>query len=184
MLKTSQQKFLLIISGSVSAGKSTTGKFLKEYFARTAVFDMDIIKWQISDFKRGDEDNAIIREGVLELARNYCKHGINIIIPQTMEQEEAEKYKKLAEELKYTYIQVELYAQDNIVMKRALEKRKKTSNPSSNHTHSPNTRILRNIAWYKKTTDPEVKLLDTSNLSIDEVNKFVLNKILEKIKTN
>lgn len=96
------KKFILIISGSVGAGKTTAGRFLKEKFTRTAVFDMDDIKWQISDFKRGDEDNAIVREGILALARNYCKHGINIIIPQTTLPEEPEKFKKLAEEFKYT----------------------------------------------------------------------------------
>jgi len=90
------EKFFLIISGSVGSGKSTVGKILKEKFVRTAVFDMDDIKWQISDFKRGEEDNIIVREGVLALARNYCKHGINIIIPQTMLQQEQEKFKKLA----------------------------------------------------------------------------------------
>lgn len=169
------KKFLLLISGSVGAGKSTAGRLLKEKFARTAVFDMDDIKWQISDFKRGDEDNAIVREGVLALARNYCKHGINIIIPQTTLSEEPEKFKKLAKEFNYTYIQIELFANDDVVMKRVLEKQKNSPNPS------PKERILRNIAWYKKTTDPEVALLDTSNLKTEEVVNFVINKILEKV---
>jgi adenylate kinase family enzyme len=175
-MQSVDKNFLLIISGSVGAGKTTTGRILKQHFTRTAVFDMDDIKWQISDFKRG-EDNAIVREGVFSLARNYCKHRINIIIPQTILLEEPGKFKELAKEFGYTYIQVELYANDDVVMERVLEKQKDSPNPS------PKERILRNIAWYKKTTDPEVELLDTSNLKIEDVVNFVLGKIFEKIKT-
>lgn len=178
----SKEKFLLIISGGVGAGKSTVGKILKEKFARTAVFDMDNIKWQISDFKRGDEDNAIVREGVLSLACNYCKYGINVIIPQTMLKEELENFKKLAKEFKYTYIQIELYVDGNIALNRILEKQKNKERKEFNYSPSSKERILRNIAWYKKTTDPEVELLDTSNLEIEKVVDFVLNKILQKIE--
>lgn len=56
-------------------------------------------------------------------------------------------------------------------MERVLEKQKKSSNPS------PQERILQNISWYKKTTDPEVALLDTSDLKIEEVVDFIMNKI-------
>jgi len=81
MLKA-KHKFIFIIDGETGAGKTTVGKLIGSQIKRTVVFDMDQIKGQISDFKRGISDNEIVRDIVLRMAEGYCVHNLNIIIPQ------------------------------------------------------------------------------------------------------
>ncbi|MBT4856964.1 AAA family ATPase [Candidatus Uhrbacteria bacterium] len=169
-------QFILLISGMVGAGKTTVGRKLKEKLSRVAVFDMDDIKWQISDFVRGDGDNAIVRDGVRSLTRNYCKHGISIVLPQTLRPEEPAQFRKIAEEFGYKFLHIELFTDDETAMRRVLARQKSSPNPPS-----PRSRVERNIAWYHehRVDDSSVERIDTSNLSIDEVVEMVERRLTE-----
>ncbi len=172
-MKETNKHFLLLLSGMVGAGKSTVGELLKRRLARTAVFDMDDIKWQISDFVRGDEDNAIVRDGVRELAHNYCKHGINVIIPQTMRPEEPAQFRSIAEEFGYEYLHVELFADDDVVLDRLMERQKTSEHPSTLK------RIKRNIRWYHENPvqDDGLERINTTELDPEALASLIQEKL-------
>ncbi|NND64651.1 MAG: hypothetical protein HKM24_01690 [Gammaproteobacteria bacterium] len=166
----SLNKHYLLVTGSVGSGKTELGKRLKQRIKRLAVFDMDAIKWQISDFQRGPADNKIVRAGVLALASAYCNHGLNILIPQCMAIEEIDAHKALAKENNYHLIHIELIANDEVSLKRIMKKPQVPGKPRTQE------RILENIAWYHKQPQySDAIVIDTSNITADQVEQTVLD---------
>jgi len=76
------KKFIIILDGPMGSGKSTIGEILWKKLKRTVLINEDKIKWFISDFKRSKQDNAIVRSVLIEMAKEYSKKNINLIIAQ------------------------------------------------------------------------------------------------------
>lgn len=169
-MRESSEKFILIINGSICGGKSTTAKEIKKIIKRTAVFDMDDIKYQISDFEKNNHDNNIIRNGVFSLAENYVNFGLNIIISHLMEIKEVEKYRVMAQNFGYVFKEIHLFADDECILSRYYSRGKK--NPSLKD------RVLRNINFYKNINiSKDALCLETTNIPIEESVNFVLNQL-------
>jgi len=171
-----EEEFIFIISGGVASGKSSIGELFKKRLLRTAVFDMDDIKWQISDFKKGDEDNLIVRKGVYVLAKSYLENNISVIIPQTFEKYDLEWFQKIAKEMNINLIQIELFANKDVTLERYYSRKK--------INQSPKERVLRNIEWYEKnkSKNPNVLKIDTSDLKLNDVFDIVFKYFIEEIK--
>ncbi len=174
-----KQGFLFIIDGATGSGKTTVGELIGKSIKRTAVFDMDQIKWQISDFKKGVEDNKIVRDVVFYMAEAYCAHGINVIIPQGMLPESIPLYKKLADKYGFRFYRIDLFADDEILMRRVQQRQRESDSPNPSSIE----RIRNNIQWYKdtKSNDKDVIHIDTSLLSSKEVKEILLEQLSDNL---
>ena len=54
--------FLIIIDGMTGSGKTTVSNMLSKNIPRLAIIGMDKVKRFISDFERGEKDNAIAKD--------------------------------------------------------------------------------------------------------------------------
>jgi uridine kinase len=74
--------FMVLINGAMGSGKTTIGRLVHSKLPRTAILSTDAIKFLISDFERGERDNAIATAVLYQMCREYIRQEINTLIPQ------------------------------------------------------------------------------------------------------
>ena len=171
------KKFIILIDGPMGSGKSTVGELLSKKLKRTALINEDKIKWFISDFKRSKRDNAIIRSVLIEMAREFSKKSINLIIAQGFSKTHrpVTPFAKIAKQNKSKIFMYHLDAPKEILLER-IKNRKK-----SKIIRAPiaKSRIHRNIRIWKKN-----RYTNGVEFNVDKMSaRSVLNKIIKDLKS-
>ncbi len=166
----------MILDGMTGSGKTETTMFLSEEMPRVAVIGMDKVKRFISDFKRGERDNAIARDVVFEMTKRYLDYGISVIVEQTFKSNDKElkKYEDLAKKHSLPLNKVQLFVNPKIALQRVLSCQKNWK------IKVPESRIKRNISFFSSKENDGFLVIDTSNISVKEVG----NRIKELINLN
>ncbi len=165
--------FLLIVDGMTGAGKTSVSKLLSEQIPRVAVIGIDKVKRFISDFERGERDNTISKDIIFEMTKKYLDHKISVIVEQPFKsEEELKKYEVLAQKYSIPIYKVQLFANPKIAFQRVLIRQK------SREIKVPEDRIKRNISLFKNKEDKGFIVIDTSNISSEEIQDKIL-KIIE-----
>ncbi len=169
-----KKQFLLLIDGMTGAGKTTTTHFLAKVLPRTAIIGMDKVKRFVSDFERGERDNAIAREIVLEMARKYLALGLSVIIDQPFNTvEEIQQYQSLASDCGARFYKYQLFTTPELAFTRITERQKEKEDKV------PEERIKRNISLFQKRDDLGFITIDTSHLEPRVASELILEKIRE-----
>ncbi|TSC71160.1 MAG: Uncharacterized protein G01um101449_88 [Parcubacteria group bacterium Gr01-1014_49] len=167
-------KFLVIIDGPMGSGKTTIGNLLHSGLKRTAILSTDKIKFFLSDFERGERDNAISAAVLMQMCREYIKHGINIVLPQGFwKKEYLEPYIKLAEENNLKLFVYQLEAPKDVLLERLRNRPK----PVLAKTPVPEEKILQNLKTWEENRYDLGKVFDTSKLSSEEIAQAILKDL-------
>ena len=168
------QKFLIIISGPMGSGKTTISKLLHLHLPRTAIINSDAIKFFISDFERGERDNAITAGVLLEMCREYIKHDINLLLPQPFwKKEYLEPYLKLAEENNLKVFIYQLEGSKELLFER-IHNRPKSALAK---TAVPEERILCNFKIWEENRYELGKVFNVDELSSEQIAQLILADI-------
>ena len=167
-----KKQFLLILDGMTGAGKTSVARLLADDMPRTAVIGMDKVKRFISDFERGVRDNRIAKEITFEMAKKYLDNNISVIIEQSFKSEsEIKEYEKLAKKYAVSLYKFQLFATPKIAFQRVL------SRQESSNIKVPKKHIKFNIGLFKNKKDKGFFIIDTSDISSEEVQKIILKII-------
>lgn len=172
------KQFMIIIDGPMGSGKTTIGELIHQKLKRTALLSTDRIKWFISDFKRGPEDNALTAKVMMKMCEEYTKQGINLLIPQGFwKREYIEPYLILAKENNLELFFYQLEANTDDLLGR-IDKRGKAVLAK---TPVPKSRIKNNIKTWAENRYELGKVFDTSKLTAMQVANKIVKEVKEKI---
>jgi predicted kinase len=168
------KKFLAIIDGPMGSGKTTIGKILHSSLKRTAVLSTDKIKFFISDFERNETDKAITAAVLMQMCKEYIKHDINIVLPQGFWKKEfINPYIDFAKENNLALFIYQLEAPREILEERIRNR----GTPLNIKIPVPQERIKENLDNWEMHRYKAEKVFNTSELSPEEVAKFILKDI-------
>lgn len=169
------KNFLVIIDGPMGSGKTTVGKILHSKLKRTAVISSDKIKFFISDFERGERDNAITGFVLQQMCREYAKQGINIVLPQGFwKKEYVDPYIQIAKENNLKLFIYQLEAPRDVLVERI----KNRPTPSTVKTPVPEERIKENLDTWETYRYESEKVFNSLELSPEQI----ADQILEDLK--
>jgi len=174
------KKFIMIIDGPMGAGKTTITKLLHERIKNVAHIGLDRIKWFVSGFRRTRPQNAMTREVVMAMAKEYLKQGVNVIIEQGMKQEQITQYKKIAKDFKAKFLMYKLEAPKEVLLKRVAARI-----PTPGRIKVSPARVLRNYRLFNqfnKDKHNEATVFETERLAPEQVVAFIV-KDIKKLKT-
>jgi len=158
----------------MGSGKTTIGRLLHKKLKRTAILSTDAIKFFISDFKRGERDNAISAAVLMQMCKEYIKHDINILLPQGFwKKGYVQPYIKLAKENNLKLLICQLEAPRDILLERIALRPK----PTLAKTPVPKSRVLRNLQTWEENRYEIGKKFDTSKLSPEKIVRLILNDL-------
>jgi predicted kinase len=161
--------FLLLLDGMTGAGKTTTTKLLANELPRTAIIGMDKVKKYVSDFERGERDNAIARGIVYQMTKEYLRQGLSVIVEQPFKTtEEVKSYEELVSEYDVSFYKFQLFVSPEVAYERVTNRQKDFEDKI------PEERIKRNIGLFENREAQGFVTIDTSNLEEDEASKIIL----------
>ena len=165
---------LIIIDGPMGSGKTTIGKLLHEKLKRTAILSTDSIKFFISDFERGERDNAISAAVLMQMCKEYIKQGIDVLLPQGFwKKEYLEPYLKLVEENRLKLFMYQLEGPRDLLLER-IENRPK---PELAKTTVPEERILKNLKTWEENRYELGKVFNISEFSSEQIAELILKDL-------
>lgn len=168
------QKFLIIIDGPMGAGKTTIGRLIHQQLPRTAILSTDAIKFFISDFERGDRDNAITATVLMQMCREYVKQGINILLPQAFwKKEYLDPYLKLAEENDLKVFIYQLEGSKELLLNRIHNRPK----PALAKAPVSEERILENLKKWEDNRYDLGKVFNVDELSSEQIAEIILRDL-------
>ena len=164
--------FLVIIDGPMGSGKTTIGKILHSKLKRTAVISNDKIKFFISDFERGERDNAITGAVLQQMCREYIKQGINIVLQQGFwKKEYVNPYIQLAKDNNIKLFIYQLEAPREVLLERIENRSSQTTNPV------PQERIDQNLDSWELNRYKSEKTFNTSQLNPEDIADLILEDL-------
>ena len=169
------KKFLIVIDGPMGSGKTTVAKLLHEKLKRTAHLGLDRVKWFISDFKRVPADNEIVRDVIAAMAKEYLKHGINVIIEQGMRSDSIKALKKAAERQGATCFIYQLDAPKELLLKRINQRPRLAGKPKIS-----NTRIERNYKAHTEHKYNGAVVMDSVKFTAKQIASQILKDLSNK----
>lgn len=167
-------KSLIIIDGPMGSGKTTVGKLLHAHLKRTVILSTDAIKFFISDFERGERDNAISAAVLMQMCKEYIKHDISILLPQGFwKREYLEPYLKLAEQNNLKLFVYQLEGPRELLLERIRNRPK----PELAKTQVPEDRIIKNLETWEENRYRLGKVFNVGELSSEQIAQLILEDI-------
>lgn len=168
-------QFLAIIDGPMGSGKTTIGKFLHSELKRTAVLSTDMIKFFLSDFERGERDNAITAAVFKQMCKEYIRQGINIVLAQGFwKKEYLDPYLEMAKEHNLKLFMYQLEAPKEFLLERIKHRPK----PELAKTPVPEERIYKNLQTWEENRYDLGKTFDVTKMSSEEIAKEILKDLV------
>lgn len=168
------KKILVIIDGPMGSGKTTIGKILRQNLKRTAVLSTDMIKFFLSDFERGERDNAITAAVLMQMCKEYINQGISIVLAQGFWKEEyLRPYLQLAKENNLEVFIYQLEAPKDFLIERIRNR----PTPELAKTPVPEERIQKNLQKWEENRYNLGKTFDVTKMSSEQIAKEILNDI-------
>lgn len=161
--------FLLLLDGMTGSGKTTVSNKLAERIPRLATIGLDKVKLFINDFERGDRDNNIGREIIIEATKIYLHNNISVIVDQPIRSNEVDVYENIAKEYSVPIYKIQMFANPEVAFKRIIERMKNWDNPTSEE------QVRKNIGFFKSKEDLDFIQIDTTQKSIEETFELVMN---------
>lgn len=114
---------LIILNGPSGAGKTTVAKILWRKMERTALIDLDQVKWLISDYQSDDHDLGLSGSIGLNMTEGFLGGGLNVIVEKAFCKNEYMKpYLDLAEKLGIPYYIFNIEASLETLVTRAKDR--------------------------------------------------------------
>lgn len=169
---------MIIIDGPMGSGKTTIGKLLHPQLKRTVMLSTDAIKFFISDFERGERDNAISAAVLMQMCKEYIKHDINILLPQGFwKKEYLDPYLKFAEENNIKVYMYQLEGSKDMLLERIKNRPK----PELAKTPVPEERILKNLKTWEDNRYVLGKVFNVNELSSEQISNIILSDVQNSI---
>lgn len=154
----------------MGSGKSTVADLLEDKLKRTAMLEIEDVRCLISDFQRGEVDNALVWKVIYRMCDEYFKNGVSVLLEQTVCSEDlANKFLLLAKKHRCIVRFYHLQAPKHELLKRISARKK--------DRHATKTLIASNIKKHENINYPNATIINTSELEPSEVTKFILNDL-------
>ncbi len=166
--KTFMKPFLIILNGPSGSGKSTIAKQIREEFSRTAIIALDLIKWQVSDYKSDTFDLSLASNIGLKMTQEYLKNNINVIVEKTFCQKKyLVRFLNYAKRNNFPVFIYNVEAPWEIIKKRVKKREHKMSLKKAK-------RIFNEYSDNKFKVD---NTFDTSKQSTKQIIKFIKKQL-------
>ncbi len=165
------KQFMIIINGPAGAGKSTISKKIWKKLSRTALINLDEVKWIVSDYKSDSFDLGLANKIGQNIAKMYISHKLNVIIDKAFcEHKYIEPFIKIAKKNKLRLFVYNVEAPLSIIIRRIKKRSKKMSLAKAK-------RLYKSYFSSKFSVDDT---FDTSLQTIDNITKNILNDLKTK----
>jgi adenylate kinase family enzyme len=166
-----QTPFLLLLDGMTGSGKTTISNKLAEKIPRLALIGLDKVKLFISDFERGDRDNNIGRDIIVEMTKIYLANSISVVVDQPIKSSEISVYEDIAKKYSVPIYKIQMFASPDVAFERIVKRMKSWDKPTSEE------QVLKNIEHFKSKKDSDFYQIDTTTKNVDEVVGEIFSRL-------
>lgn len=171
------KQFIIIIEGPMGSGKTTIAKILHPQLPRTVILGIDKIKWFLSDFQRTPDDNELMSDALIAMAKVFLTAKCNLLVAQGFWKKEfVQKYSDLAKEFNLDVYFYQLTAPEEVLRQRIKERPVISGRPVLTQE-----RIDRNLNTWKENKYEMGTEIDTIKYSPEEVVEIILSDINSKL---
>ncbi len=164
---------MILIDGPMGSGKTTIGRLLHKELPRTAILSTDAIKFFISDFERGEWDNAIAAAVLMQMCKEYVRQGINILLPQGFwKKEYMDPYMSFAKEHNLEVFVYQLEASREVLLERIAARP-----VPAGRNPVPQERIMKNLETWENNKFTAGKVFNTEEFTSEEIVKAILDDL-------
>ncbi len=171
-MKTLRTPSLIIIDGPMGSGKTTVAKLLHQKLKRTAHLGLDRVKWFISDFKRIPEDNEIVRNVIMQMAKEYLRQGISVIIEQGMRKDAIVRMTRMAKRYDARCFVYQLEAPKPLLLARIHGRPRLPGKPRIS-----NARIERNYRSHAEHKYMDAIVLDAEKFTAQRIANRIVKDV-------
>lgn len=161
--------FLLLLDGMTGSGKTTVSSKLAEKIPRLATIGLDKVKLFINDFERGDRDNNIGREIIIEATKIYLRNNISVVVDQPIRSAEIGIFEDIAKDFSVPIYKIQMFADKEVAFKRIVERMKSWDKLTSEE------QVHKNLSFFKSKKDIGFYQIDTTTKSTEEVLDEVIH---------
>lgn len=155
----------------MGSGKTTIGKILHKELKRTAVLSTDMIKFFLSDFERGERDNALTASVLRQMCKEYIRNEINLVLAQGFwKKEYLEPYLEIAKENNLEVFIYQLEAPKEFLLERIRNRPK----PELARTPVPEERIQKNLKTWEENRYSLGKIFNVTAQSSEQIAAEIL----------
>ncbi|HLC55721.1 MAG TPA: AAA family ATPase [Candidatus Nanoarchaeia archaeon] len=170
-----KSNFLIIIDGTIGAGKSTTANLLHKKLNGTALISLDKIKHFISGVKIDDFEKIRLASEIGSIiTKEYLKRRINVIVEKSFTQE---RYvKDFLKMINKKGINILIYQIDAPFETRKLRVKQRTALKGG--TKISLSKLKRNTLHFQNLRYKKAKIFDSNKMGPMQI----VNKILQDLK--
>ena len=178
MENNTSNKFIILLHGPMGSGKTTTSKRLHEIIVPSARVALPDMRRLISGNHR--EHGEITRNVMLDMTRSYLKQDMPVIVETVCGEGYIKEYADIALKNECLFLPYHINADESIRWNRVCERTRQMMNLSELPLVKEDELkpiFAENKVFYDKQEGNIGNLLDTSNLTTDEVISKILSDL-------
>lgn len=171
-----KKPFLIIIDGSMGAGKTTVANLLHKTLKRTALISLDKLKRIVSFYEMDSKEHLQLASDLgVAMTNEYLKKEINVIVEKAFTREEYLKsfIKSIKNKPNLYIYQIEVPLEIGLSRVKKREKLKEKGIPRNRIKE----KVTRNYSHYNQFKYSNAKIFDSSKLT----PRMIANKILKEV---
>lgn len=167
---------MIIINGPACSGKTVVSKTLWERLKKTALINLDDIKWLISDCKTDDFHLDLAREIGASMAEQYLKNKVNVIIEKAFcHIKFVQPFITISKKYDAKHYLFNIEAPLDVIIQRCKQR------PPNHRSHKITALYAGEIhESYQENLFPVNKTFDSSKISINEIVREILQQVEER----
>jgi len=173
--------FLILIDGPMGSGKTTTSKLLNEKMPDTARVALPDIKRLIPNYGENQHTLHVIREVMKAMVDKYLEHGVSVVLEQISKKDSVSVLEEIAIKHNASFYPYRLTAPKDLRWERVQERTKGMMDVDVLPAEKIETLkgfFEPNHQFYIENPIEQAEIVDTSQLTPDEVADLIVTKLI------